>query len=121
MAHYAKIEDGVVTNVIVAEQEFIDELDGHWVQTSYNTLHGRHLLGGVPMRKNYATIGGLYDSNLDAFYSKPPYASWVLDAETCDWLPPLPYPPDGDKYMWDEELKDWSPVASSGKTWPENP
>jgi hypothetical protein len=57
MAHYALIEDGVVTNVIVAEQDFIDTQSGTWVQTSYNTQAGVHTLGGTPLRKNYAGIG----------------------------------------------------------------
>ena len=121
MAHYAKIEGGAVTDVIVAEQAFIDGLDGQWVQTSYNTLHDRHLLGGVPLRKNYAIIGGIYDSTRDAFYPQPPYPSWVLDEQTCKWLPPVPHPSDGSEYMWDEELKDWALVASDGKTWQDAP
>jgi len=67
MSHYAKIEDGIVTNVIVAEQDFIDTQEVTWVQTSYNTKGGVHVLGGTPLRKNYAGIGFIYDSTLDVF------------------------------------------------------
>jgi hypothetical protein len=67
MSHFAKIEDGIVTEVIVSEQDHIDTLIGQWVQTSYNTQDGIHKLGGVPMRKNYASIGFVYDSINDCF------------------------------------------------------
>jgi len=67
MSHFAKIEDGIVTDVIVSEQDHIDTLTGQWVQTSYNTKNGIHKLGGVPMRKNYAIIGFVYDSVNDCF------------------------------------------------------
>ncbi len=67
MSHFAKIEDGIVVDVIVAEQEHIDTLSGQWVQTSYNTKNGKHREGGVPMRENYAGIGMVYDSVNDRF------------------------------------------------------
>jgi hypothetical protein len=85
MAHYALIEDGVVTNVIVAEQDFIDTQSGTWVQTSYNTQAGVHTLGGTPLRKNYAGIGYVYDAERDAFYAPEPYPSWSLNEDTCLW------------------------------------
>jgi hypothetical protein len=67
MAHYAKIENDIVVQVIVAEQDFINTMDGEWVQTSYNTRDGEHLLGGTPLRKNYAGIGFKYNRELDEF------------------------------------------------------
>lgn len=112
MAHYAKVENGIVTNVIVAEQDFIDSgAVGDplsWVQTSYNTRGGQHMLGGTPLRKNYAGIGYSYDPTLDAFIPPKPYASWSLDEETCLWKPPVPRPTDDSKYYkWDEDSESW--------------
>ena len=114
MAHYALIEDGVVTNVIVAEQGFIDTQSGTWVQTSYNTQAGVHLLGGTPLRKNYAGIGYVYDAERDAFYAPSPYPSWVLDEDTCTWEAPIAYPSDASeekRYTWDESTLSWIEVT----------
>jgi len=111
MAHYAKIEDGFVTNVIVAEQDFIDTQEGQWVQTSYNTYGGQHTLGGTPLRKNYAGIGFTYDSTRDAFIPPAPYASWVLNEDTCMWEAPVVYPDDGKIYTWDESTTNWVEVT----------
>lgn len=97
MAHYAKVESGVVTEVIVAEQEHIDTLSGTWVQTSYNSN----------IRKNFAGIGSIYDSTKDAFYSPQPYSSWTLNETTCSWQPPVAYPTDNKAHEWDEETKSW--------------
>jgi|TARA_B110000285_G_scaffold144968_1_gene161916 hypothetical protein len=109
MAHFAKIEDGIVTNVIVAEQEFIDTQDGTWVQTSYNTYGNVHYGqdgnadGGVALRGNYAGIGYTYDTDNDVFYKPKPYASWTL-ADTWLWVAPIAYPDDGNLYDWDEDV-----------------
>ena len=103
MAHFAKVNNGIVEQVIVAEQEFVDTLDGTWVQTSYNTYGGVHRLGGTPMRKNYAGIGYTYNSTLDAFISPKPFPSWVLNEETCLWGAPIPKPDDGNRYSWNED------------------
>ena len=89
MSHFAKVEDGIVTQVIVAEQEFVDTQAGIWVQTSYNTHGGQHTLGNTPLRKNYAGIGYTYDSTRDAFYAPQPYASWTLNETSCLWEPPV--------------------------------
>jgi hypothetical protein len=97
MAHYAKIESGVVTEVVVAEQEHIDTLSGTWVQTSYNSN----------IRKNFAGIGSIYDSTRDAFYSPQPYASWTLNETTCEWQPPVAHPDDGKAHEWDEDTTNW--------------
>ena len=109
MAHYAEVKNGVVTQVIVAEQDFIDTLPNptEWVQTSYNTLAGKHLLGGTPLRKNYAGIGYTYDAERDAFIPPKTYNSWVLDEETCQWEAPIKQPQEDNEYEWDEETVSW--------------
>ncbi len=112
MSHYAKIEGGVVTQVIVAEQDFIDTQEGTWVQTSYNTHRGVHTLGGTPLRKNYAGIGYTYDAARDAFYAPQPYPSWSLDEGTCYWGPPVAMPDDENNYTWNESTLSWDQVAS---------
>ena len=103
MAHYAKVESGVVTEVIVAEQEHIDTLSGTWVQTSYNTVGNVHALGGTPFRKNYAATGMTYDSSKNAFLNSQPFASWALNETTCLWESPIDYPSDNKIYRWDED------------------
>ena len=89
MAHFAKILNGIVTQVIVAEPEFfdtfVDSSPGEWIQTSYNTHGGQHKLGGTPLRKNYAGIGFTYDRERDAFIPPKPDGDWVLNEETCLW------------------------------------
>ena len=110
MSHFAKVLDGKVVNVIVAEQEFfdtfVDSSPGTWLQTSYNTLGGKHP-EGRPLRKNYAGIGYTYDPTRDAFIPPQPYASWALDEETCLWQSPVAMPTDGKQYVWDEETLQW--------------
>lgn len=110
MAHYAEVVDGVVTQVIVAEQDHIDTLAGQWVQTSYNTHGGVHANGGTPLRKNYATIGYTYDAGRDAFIPPSPDPTWVIDEQTCLWVPPIPYPTDGKSYEWDKVQQSWVEV-----------
>lgn len=111
MAHFAKVVDGVVTQVIVAEPEFfqtfVDSSPGEWVQTSYNTFGGEHKLGGTPLRKNYAGIGFTYDRVKDAFIPPKPFASWVLNEDTCLWNAPVVMPDDGKVYTWDEATTNW--------------
>jgi hypothetical protein len=110
MSHFAKVENGIVTQVIVAEQDFVDAQEGTWVQTSYNTYGGVHYSpetrepdGGVALRKNYAGIGYIYDSDRDAFYAPQPYPSWTLNESSCIWEAPIPMPDDENMYEWDEE------------------
>jgi hypothetical protein len=117
MSHFAKIEDGVVTTVIVAEQDFINTQAGTWVQTSYNTYGGQHRLGGTPLRKNYAGIGYTYDSIRDAFYAPQPYPSWTLNEITCSWEPPVAYPNDGKDYAWKESTTSWVAYPDDGKNY----
>ena len=108
MAHFAEIdENGVVVRVLVVPdsqeargQEFLADdlgLGGTWVQTSYNAR----------IRKNYAGIGMIYDNTRDAFIADQPYASWILNEETCQWEAPIAYPTDGLMYSWDEKTTDW--------------
>lgn len=107
MSHFAKIEAGIVTQVIVAEQDFIDTQSGQFVQTSYNTHRGKHTLGGTPLRGNYAGIGYVYDESLDVFYEPQPFISWTLNTQTYDWEPPIAHPSDGQMYVWDEPSTSW--------------
>jgi len=110
MAHFAKVENGIVTQVIVAEQDVIDSgvfgNPEYWVQTSYNTRGGVHP-EGRPLRKNYAGIGYSYDSQRDAFIPPKPYNSWVLNEFSCLWESPIPYPNNDNSYFWDEETQSW--------------
>lgn len=117
MSHFAKVVDGIVTQVIVAEQEFIDTLSDSdsWIQTSYNTRGGKHYApnsniedDGIALRKNYAGIGDTYDSVKDAFIPIQPYPSWTLDEQACQWESPEPYPDDTENsYYWDEPTLSW--------------
>ena len=111
MAHFAKVLDGKVIKVIVAEQDFIDSMietsPGTWIQTSYNTHGGVHRLGGTPLRYNYAGEGYLYDATADAFYEPQPYNSWTLNTSTYTWDAPVAYPDDGKKYYWNEDTTSW--------------
>ena len=109
--HYAKIENNIVTRVIIAEPEFfdtfVDSSAGEWLQTSYNTYGGVHSEGGTPLRKNYAGVGFTYDSTRDAFIEAKPFPSWSLDETTCLWEPPTAYPDDGKIYTWNEATTNW--------------
>jgi len=89
--------------------DFLTKLTGWsiWKQTSYNTIGGVHKLGGTPLRKNYAGIGFTYDEDRDAFISPKPYASWVLNEETCQWEAPVALPDTENRYNWNEETKQW--------------
>ncbi|CAB4221261.1 hypothetical protein UFOVP1636_217 [uncultured Caudovirales phage] len=115
MSHFAKVENGIVTHVIVAEQDFINSgLVGDpsiWIQTSYNTYAGEHRLGGTPLRKNYAGLGYTYDSERDAFIPPNPFPSWILNENTCLWNPPIPMPTSESNnvyYTWNEETQNWT-------------
>jgi len=114
MAHFAKVNNGIVEQVIVAEPEFfdtfVDSSPGQWIQTSYNTHGGVHANGGTPLRKNYAGIGYNYDATRDAFIPPKPYASWVLNEDTCLWDAPVAMPTDGGRYAWNESTQAWDAV-----------
>ena len=108
MSHFAKVENGIVTQVISAEQDVIDSglFGSGWVQTSYNTHAGKHPLN-TPLRKNYAGIGYTYDIDRDAFIPPKPYQSWLLDEDTCNWVSPIAYPDDNNLYIWNETTVSW--------------
>ena len=145
MSHFAKIDkNNTVTQVIVAEQDFIDGIQeltliseavidekhneddtitrvivkpavykSDWIQTSYNTHGGVHYGqdgeadGGVALRKNYASIGYTYDEDKDVFIPSKPYASWILNEDSCLWEAPVARPDDDKVYSWDEDSKAW--------------
>jgi hypothetical protein len=125
MGHFAKIENNTVVNVIVAEQDFVDNQSGTWVQTSYNTRGGVHYVPNSDpptpsddqskaLRANFATIGGTYDSVNDVFYAPKPFPSWILDTATWLWKAPIDplqvnvdFNPDIEIPVWDEETTSW--------------
>jgi|TARA_R110000803_G_scaffold76399_1_gene140997 hypothetical protein len=115
MSHFAKINAGIVEQVIVAEAEFfdtfVDTSPGQWIQTSYNTHGGVHSDGGTPLRMNYAGVGYSYDVSKDAFIPPKPYASWTLVESTCLWEAPTAYPTDGEAYSWDESTTAWVSIG----------
>lgn len=117
MAHFAKVVDGFVTQIMVAEpefmQSFVDTTPGDWIQTSYNTSGGVHKLGGTPLRGNYAGIGHIYDRVNDVFYTRQPYASWILNQSTWIWEAPIAMPTDGQRYTWNESTTSWDLVPSA--------
>jgi len=117
MANFAKLNDqNIVIDVNVVDNDVIDNLPfpesepvgvqfltewsggyTNWKQTSYN----------ASFRKNYAGIGSTYSSELDAFIAPKPFPSWLLNTNTCQWQPPVPYPNDGNQYIWDEATQSW--------------
>lgn len=115
MPHFAKLdENNLVVFVTVGRQEDegkeleLSQRTGEtYKQTSYNTFGGEHLLGGVPLRKNFAGIGYTYDFERDAFIPPQPFASWTLNEDTCLWEAPAPLPTDGANYYWDEDALNW--------------
>lgn len=114
MSHFAKVIDGKVIKIIVAEQDFfsnfVDDSPGEWIQTSYNT-HGNKNLEGNPLRGNYAGIGYSYDKELDAFIPPKPFNSWTLNTNTCLWESPKTMPNDGKIYRWDESILNWVEIT----------
>ena len=132
MAHFAQIgQDNIVTQVIVADREFVESgaLSGTWIQTSYNTFAGEYTKGATKEvkdfnkalgdtedvkarnRKHYAGVGYYYDPTEDAFVPPQPYPSWKLNKDTYTWEAPKKIPEDGNFYEWNEDLKDWIATA----------
>jgi len=105
MAHFAKLNNNIVTEVIVAEQDFINSGavgDSFlWVQTSY----------AGSFRKNFAGVGDTYDKSKDAFIPPKPYPSWTLVEDTCQWTAPTAMPDDGKMYTWNEDTTNWTEVV----------
>ena len=95
--------------------DFLTKLTGYsvWKQTSYNTHGGVHNNNGTPLRKNHAGIGYTYDEDRDAFIPEKPYASWILNEDTCIWKAPVTYPDDDKMYYWDEDVYQ----ADNSKGW----
>ena len=121
MSYFAKVTNGIVSQVISAEADFfntfVDTSPGQWIQTSYNTHNGIHYGqdgkpdGGIALRGNYAGIGYIYDEINDVFYPSKPYSSWTLNNTTWTWESPVPYPTDGKLYIWNENIKNWELVS----------
>ena len=111
MAHYARIKNGIVQEVLVVDLDVLETGvfgdPSEWIQTSYNTHAGQHTLGGTPLRKNYAGIGYTYDSQRDAFIPPKIYETWTLNEETCQWQAPVEQPQDGNLYMWSDAQVNW--------------
>lgn len=123
MAHFAKVENGTVTQVVVAEADFIATGalgdPASWIQTSYNTRGNVHYGpdgqpdGGEALRGNYAGIGYVYDKLNDVFYAPQPFPSWILNIGSWTWEAPVSYPTDGKLYNWDEETKNWKELETA--------
>ena len=132
MSHFAKVENGVVTELLTVEQDFIDTGalgdPSLWIQTSYNTIGSVHLDpvtrqpdGGIALRGNYAVIGGIYDAVNDVFYEKQPFPSWTLDTTTWLWNPPVPRPEDDSiNKIWNEDTQSWGPLDIVTTPYPED-
>jgi len=123
MSHFAKVNNGKVEQVIVAEAEFfntfVDTSPGTWLQTSYNTRGNVHYGqdgkpdGGVALRGNFAGIGYTYDHTNNVFYAPSPYPSWVLNTNTWTWDAPVPMPEDGKQYRWNEPTLSWVELVAA--------
>jgi hypothetical protein len=123
MAHFAQIDsNNKVTQVIKVDNAQENEalnfittqlgLKGTWIQTSYNTLGGKHMKNGTPLRKNYALIGSTYDAGRDAFIPPKLFSSWILNEETCNWMAPVSLPRGTNKrYKWDESVVNWVEIT----------
>tara|TARA_R110000796_G_scaffold105328_1_gene215341 strand:+ start:4845 stop:5192 length:348 start_codon:yes stop_codon:yes gene_type:complete len=115
MSHYAKVNNGIVEQVIVAEADFfdnfVDSSPGQWLQTSYNTHANQHP-EGRPLRGNYAGIGYTYDATNDVFYAPQTYPSWILNETTWTWDAPVAMPTDDKMYEWDEATTNWVEVTN---------
>ncbi len=126
MGHYAKVNNGKVVQVIVADEDFfqtfVDTSPGEWIKTSYNTRGGVHYKPNVfplepsedqsqALRGNFAGIGYTYDAQNDVFIPPSPYKGWVLNKQNWTWEAPTPKPTDGKFYDWDEVAQSWKELA----------
>jgi len=120
MAHFAELDENntVIQVIVINNNELLEDgveleakgiafcqslFGGNWVQTSYN----------ANIRKKYAGIGFTYDPIRDAFISPKPYTSWILNEDTHLWEPPVPYPEDGNRYIWNEETLSWDLIETN--------
>lgn len=112
MAHFAKVIDGIVDQVIVADTaEWCEtNLGDTWIQTSYNTIGNAHTLGGTPLHKNYAGIGYTWDGI--GFAAPKPFASWILNTNSYIWEAPTPMPTDNKRYQWVEADLNWQEIPT---------
>ena len=121
MAHWAEInENNIVIRVTVGDNNdpagdegyswLVNNLGGRWIKTSYNTSLGIHKDGGIPLRKNYAGIGMIYNEEIDGFIVPQPFNSWILNEEICNWEAPTSYPSGDGIYKWVEETLNWQLV-----------
>jgi len=124
MAHYAFIsENNLVTQVIVGRDEddlaegvsswedyYTERMGQRCLRTSYNTFGNEHIAGGTPFRGNYAGVGFRYDEENDVFIAPQPFPSWTL-SDSYLWEAPVAYPEDGEKYVWNENRKEWELVV----------
>jgi hypothetical protein len=128
MGHYARVVHDIdptkkiVAQVIVADaatMELIKREGDTWIKTSYNTRGGIHYQPNtdIPskdqskaLRKNFAGVNCVYDEERDAFMSRQPFDSWILNEDTCWWEPPVAYPKDGNKYLWNEDTLSWDEI-----------
>jgi hypothetical protein len=121
MSHFAKLDENNVVVFVTVGREKDDGKEAKlsartgdvYKQTSYNTRGGVHLLGGTPLRKNFAGLGYTYDADRDAFIPPKPYDSWLLNEDTCLWQSPVPIPNDGQLYEWNEENQEWVVIEPS--------
>ena len=120
MAHFARVDKGIVKEIIVAEQDFFDSYvateAGEWIQCSYNTRGGVHYQSDritpsddqtKALRKNYPSPNWTYDKDRDAFIAPKPFNSWILNEDTCRWEAPVAYPNDDQDYKWNETIQNW--------------
>lgn len=123
MANYAKLdENNVVIDMIYVDDNHEDgqegeqwvnkNFPGRWIKASFHTMRGEHSKGKTPLRKNFPAPGDYYDEERDAFVKPKPFESWILDEQTCDWIAPIPRPPQGEHYLvyWDETFKRWMEI-----------
>jgi hypothetical protein len=108
MSHYAQIDSkNKVIQVLDVETK---PTEGVWIETSIDTWYGQHMLGGIPLRKNFGAVGFSYDSVRDAFISPKQFNSWVLNEDSCTWQPPVPYPAGDGRYYWNEATTSWTVI-----------
>jgi hypothetical protein len=130
MAHYALLNGNTVVQVITGVDEDVTQTDTDGTLVGGSTAAWEAFYEGQPwhagltckrtsyngnIRKNYAGIGYTYDAERDAFIAPKPYASWVLDEDTCRWQSPVPHPEDGEDYVWNENRREWEEVIVHGE------
>lgn len=104
MSIFSKVVNGKVVNVINADRDFVLHLydgPGQWVETWKDASTSEK-------RFNFGGINSNYDKKNDAFYGDSPHASWTLNKSTYQWEPPVEYPSDGERYLWNEESQSWN-------------